>query len=557
MSEVERYERIFQASMDAIVVIDQTGSVVALNLAAEAVFECPAHDAVGRRAIDFIPDDDRTAHRAQFSRLVTGDEEALRERRVVALQRLDGTQFPAEIALTQINSNPTHLAVFVRDLTEDLRREQELAQLAHDNALILSSAGDGIIRVDRAGVITYANPAAGSVLDCDPAALIGQGAHNLIHHSHADGSAYPAQLCPIRAAMAGGDVVHVTSEVFWRGDGTSFPVDYTVAPMREGSEVVGAVCVFADITEERNRENELRERAEWVERIHAGLRSGRFVLHAQPIFGIDDQRPDMHELLIRMRPDDGSDTLIPPVEFLGAAERFGLGAEIDRWVVQEAVKLAGKRRVSINLSGQTLGEPGFAEWLVETIEHAAVDPGNLVFEITETAALRDMEIAHDVVERLTARGCGFALDDFGTGYGSFAELRGLPVTHLKIDREFVRNLCADSNDRRTVSAIMAVAQRFGIKTIAEGVEDEETLTFLRMAGVDYAQGFHLGRPAADFVESRAGLARHDKVRELGLPLRVVGLGVRADQEVVDAGAQRVATRGRLAERDPVFVRPVE
>jgi len=117
-----------------------------------------------------------------------------------------------------------------------------------------------------------------------------------------------------------------------------------------------------------------------------------------------------------------------------------------------------------------------------------------VFEITETTAARDLGKARELADRLTGLGCGFALDDFGTGYGSFTYLKHLPVSYLKIDMEFVRDLADDPADRQVVRAIVDVARNFDVRTIAEGVEAEETLELLRELGVDYAQGYHLGRP---------------------------------------------------------------
>jgi PAS domain S-box-containing protein len=493
-TQLERYQRVYEASPDAIVMIDDRGTIVQFNRAAEEIFGYTNLRAVQCSSIDLlVPEKHRERYRQVLDTAVADtDREVLGRRHRLRALRADGSTLLIEAAATVLDDQPLLLGVFVRDITAEVEREQALTALARDNTQILNSAGDGICRVGVDGRITYANPAAGSLLRCDAADLIGRSAHGVLHHSHADGTIYPHQQCPIRAAFQEGAVAHVTDEVFWRPDGTSFPVDYTAAPIREGNRVVGAVCIFADISEQREREQELRERAEWTERIHVALRTSRFVLHAQPIYRLGEDEPAMHELLIRMRGEDGE--LLPPDSFLPQAERFGLSAEIDRWVVREGVRLAAHRCVSINLSAPALSEPGFTEWLGDAIESAKVDPANLVFEITETAALRDMDVAVAVVKRLTALGCGFALDDFGTGYGSFAELKRLPLTYLKIDRDFVCDLCENEADRRTVTALVSVARGFGMETIAEGIEREEILDWLRDAGVDFVQGYHLGRP---------------------------------------------------------------
>jgi len=163
--------------------------------------------------------------------------------------------------------------------------------------------------------------------------------------------------------------------------------------------------------------------------------------------------------------------------------------------VERAVGLARDRRIEVNLSGQSIGDEGLPEFIEAQLARTGADPSNLVFEITETAAAHDLVQARALADRLTALGCGFALDDFGTGYGSFTYLKHLPVSYLKIDMDFVRNIADDPSDRQVVKAIVDVARNFGIKTIAEGVESQVTLELLRGFGVDLVQGYHLGRPA--------------------------------------------------------------
>jgi EAL domain-containing protein (putative c-di-GMP-specific phosphodiesterase class I) len=164
-------------------------------------------------------------------------------------------------------------------------------------------------------------------------------------------------------------------------------------------------------------------------------------------------------------------------------------------VIASAAEIARERRVEVNLSAQSIGDPRLPDFVEARLSEAGADASNLVFEITETAAAEDLEQARRLAERLVELGCGFALDDFGTGYGSFTYLKHLPVRYIKIDTEFVRTLRADSPDRQVVSAIVDVARNFGIETIAEGVEAKETAELLRALGVHYAQGYHFGRPA--------------------------------------------------------------
>jgi EAL domain-containing protein (putative c-di-GMP-specific phosphodiesterase class I) len=202
----------------------------------------------------------------------------------------------------------------------------------------------------------------------------------------------------------------------------------------------------------------------------------------------------MRELLVRMK-DADTDGLIMPGDFIPQAEQFGLISEIDRWVASQAALLTAHGPVTVNFSGRTLSDPATARWLMREVVERSVKPQNLVFEITETAALRAREAAVSVLEQLASRGCGIALDDFGTGYGSFLDVKRFPVRYLKIDREFVDGLRGSPEDQQVVSSIVTLAKKFNLLTIAEGVEREEDLQVLRDLGVHYAQGFLLGRPA--------------------------------------------------------------
>ncbi len=244
----------------------------------------------------------------------------------------------------------------------------------------------------------------------------------------------------------------------------------------------------------------IETRLEWVERIRAALDEDRLVLHAQPVVHAASGARTQHELLIRMLGQD--DSLIEPGRFLPIAERYGLIREIDRWVIGRASAMLGQQRaegrtpvVEINLSGQSLSDPDLAEYVGQALSDAQVDPRQLVFEVTETAAIGNMAAAQGCAERLGKLGCRFALDDFGAGFGSFYYLKHLPFDFIKIDGEFVRSCTVNHTDRLVVKAVVELAKGMGKLTIAEFVGDQETLCVLRELGVDYLQGFHLGKPA--------------------------------------------------------------
>jgi diguanylate cyclase (GGDEF)-like protein len=235
------------------------------------------------------------------------------------------------------------------------------------------------------------------------------------------------------------------------------------------------------------------DRDTWIMRIREALDEDRFVLHAQPIVDLETGTVVQRELLLRMR--DRSGQLIPPLAFLPTAETSGLITEIDRRVIAQATRLAAHGEpVAVNLSAASAGDLKVLESIERGLLASDADPSNLVFEITETALMRNMARAGLFVERLVALGCRLALDDFGTGYGGFTYLKRLPVQCLKIDIEFVRHLPRSPPDMSVVRAIVALARDFGQQTIAEGVENEDSAKVLRELGVTLAQGYLFGAP---------------------------------------------------------------
>ncbi|MGA2927294.1 MAG: EAL domain-containing protein [Solirubrobacteraceae bacterium] len=250
-----------------------------------------------------------------------------------------------------------------------------------------------------------------------------------------------------------------------------------------------------------------------VRAIQEALARRRFVLHAQPIVDLRSNHIAFRELLIRMRSDSGED--IAPGEFLPVAERFSLIAEIDRWVINEAIQVARDQPVTVNLSARSIGDPRILTAVRASIA-AGLDPPNLTFEITETAAMTDFGGALGFVSALGELGCHLALDDFGTGFGSFTYLKHLPARYLKIDMEFVRDINTDPSDKEIVRSIVGIAHTLGKEAIAEGVESPDVLQTLRELGVDYAQGFYIGRPEP--------LAAPDPSRIPRVPRRSASLG---------------------------------
>ncbi len=273
-------------------------------------------------------------------------------------------------------------------------------------------------------------------------------------------------------------------------------------------------------------------RRPWLQRLRRALREDLFVLHYQPIVSLKAGTVSHYEALIRLA-DDPDGRLAPPCSFLPAAERYGLVQEIDRMVVGKVAALmggelatdrghghghghtiqrigsqrigsqgigsrragsAGDARVAINLSALSITDRGMLAHIERELARHRVDPDRLIVEVTETAAISDMRQAVAFCEGVHTLGSAVALDDFGAGFGSFHYLKHLPFRYLKIDGDFIRALPTSRKDQLVVQALVGVARGMGKQTIAEYVGDEPTMRLLRDYGVDYAQGFQLGRP---------------------------------------------------------------
>jgi diguanylate cyclase (GGDEF)-like protein/PAS domain S-box-containing protein len=238
----------------------------------------------------------------------------------------------------------------------------------------------------------------------------------------------------------------------------------------------------------------------WVARVTRAAENDRLELFFQPIMALRGTAPrGFHELTVRLRDDDGK--LVPPSEFIPAAERYNVTSVLDRWVVGQALALLAERRrrgqslplLAVNLSGPSLNEQSFVDFVLQSVGDPEI-AGALCFEITETAAVASLSNARYLMGELKRRGCKFALDDFGTGVSSFVYLKSLPVDFLKIDGQFIQQIAEDAVNRSMVEAIGKVGSALGIATVAECVETEAVLDELKRIGVDFAQGSYLAHP---------------------------------------------------------------
>jgi diguanylate cyclase (GGDEF)-like protein/PAS domain S-box-containing protein len=255
---------------------------------------------------------------------------------------------------------------------------------------------------------------------------------------------------------------------------------------------------YADNAELSQRHGEMQ----WVTRLNQALEDGRLCLYAQAIVPINGGNEQHYELLIRMIDEKGK--LIPPGAFLPAAERYNLISKLDHWVIEKAFTLLADHPdflnqinfISINLSGQSLTEPMILEFIMEQLKDLGIQSNKICFEITETAAISNLSTATKFISMLKRLGCQFALDDFGSGLSSFAYLKHLPVDYLKIDGMFVKDIVDDPIDYAMVKSINEIGQVMGMQTIAEFVENDVIRGMLKEIGVNFAQGYGVGKPQA-------------------------------------------------------------
>ena len=241
---------------------------------------------------------------------------------------------------------------------------------------------------------------------------------------------------------------------------------------------------------------------QWVGRIYQALEEHRFCLYAQPIVPLDGSTDTHYELLLRMEDEKGQ--FITPGAFLPAAERYNLIAQLDAWVIENAFRLLAENPVflkqiqfiSINLSGQSLTKHDSLDFIISQLDAYGIEGEKICFEITETAAISNLSTASKFISTLKELGCRFALDNFGSGLSSFSYLKNLPVDYLKIDGMFVRDIVDDPIDHAMVKSINEIGQVMGMQTIAEFVENDEIKGMLREIGVNYAQGYGIGKPIA-------------------------------------------------------------
>jgi diguanylate cyclase (GGDEF)-like protein/PAS domain S-box-containing protein len=487
---------------DAILLLDERGSIAYANAATERLFGRPIEDLVGM----------------QFSKLLVGEElPDLGQRGEVVARQPDGSGVAMELTLSEVRVGQVRsLAAVGHDIRDRKREEARLRQMAEQDSLTgLANRVSFEHALTRHVEYAARYGSGGSVI------ALGIDSFKYVNESLgvAAGDEVLAKLAELIAGRlrktdvfgrVGGDVfamllhgtdrakaLTVADELLGlvrrqpfviNGEGIRITMSAGVTSL-DGRSVIGAELLAEAETamstaKESGRDRvlghdpdgrgETDERRVWTERVRQATERGLFVLTSQPIVDLAKGEATQHEILLRMREDGGG--LVEPSAFLATAERFGLIGGIDRWVTQQAVRLIAAHNkegreltLEVNLSGKTMGDAKFPDEVRRELTRSRIDPASLIFEVTETAAVADIEHARLFAQSLARVGCRFALDDFGAGYASFYYLKHLPISYLKIDGEFVKELPRSRTDRLIVKALVEVCEGLGIKTIAEFV----------------------------------------------------------------------------------------
>jgi diguanylate cyclase (GGDEF)-like protein/PAS domain S-box-containing protein len=547
--EHERAAVLLRSIGDAVISADRLGIVRFLNNAAEKLIGFSAADACGRPLEEVFRlahagDAPAPLSRDAINRFMSEADDVLVTGNASELIRRDGSITPIDERAARLRNRDGEvvgLVLVMRDVTAERRLSDQLRhQATHDALTGLANRAHFEQQVDmtlqrcQATGQTYA----AAFIDLDQFKIVNDtGGHaagdELIRRVAA---AIRAQLregdllarlggdefglvlpnCSLEVAVQVAERIRLTIEALrFLSEGRSFAVNASIGvvhndpSLHTATDVLRAAdraCYAAKETG-RNRVHiyragdrdidSCRGDMQWVSRLQAALEQDRFVLYTQeirPIRARAGAQAICHEVLLRLRDEHGQ--MVPPMAFIPAAERFGLMPQIDRWVIEHAFAEQRRRtrsdnaapRIMINLSGASLDNPELADFITDRLRHYRLPLGCIGFELTETAAISRLTTAVNVMKRLKELGCKVALDDFGSGMSSYGYLRELPVDILKIDGSFVRDMSHDPVAYAMVEAMHNVARAMGIRTVAEWVENDATLTALKNMGVDFVQG---------------------------------------------------------------------
>jgi diguanylate cyclase (GGDEF)-like protein/PAS domain S-box-containing protein len=547
----ERAQVTLNSIADGVITIDNAGNVDYLNPVAETLTGWTLRDARGLPVSQVV----MLRHEIKGHTLENPAEVCLREGRLTeigqhsVLVARDGREIPIQDSAAPIRDTTgqiTGAVLVVHDVSKERQLRRQLAHhAAHDSLTGLINRREFEIRLEtalasaRAGashVLMYLDldqfkvvndtcgHTAGDQLLKQVTTLIRSFVRAADTVSRLGGDEFGVLLenCTLERAIDIADAMRgAIRDYRFVAKDAAFDIGASIGlvAIREDSESIGSLLSAADVAcysakdLGRNRVHvyqhgaapERHAEMQWVSRITRAIDEGRLELFFQPIVPIGNYQDKRghYELLIRMRDENGR--MVPPNAFIPAAERYNIMPMVDRWVIGQALEHLSFRpdedsgsdgyTLAINLSGTSLNDDKFLEFVLGAIDKHAPGERTICFEITETAAISNLGRAVHFMKELKARGCEFSLDDFGNGLSSFSYLQNLPVDYIKIDGNFVRNIVNNHVHQCMVDAIHRVGKAMGIRMIAEHVESRQALELLEKIGVEYVQGFHIAAPA--------------------------------------------------------------
>ncbi len=538
---------------EGVITTDVAGNIDYMNAAAEQLTGSARSVGLGKRLTDLIAlvdEIDRESLGDPIARCLAERKRVSLGRRALLLSKHGGSERSIELTASPIRAPDGIIAgcvVIFHDVSElrGLTREMSY-QASHDAltglvnraefesrleaALQLVRLGDGTghavcyLDLDRFKAVNdTCGHLAGDNLLREIAALLRERVRDSDTVARLGGDEFGLLLvgCPLeKARQITDDICEAVADhrFVWRDQifdvGVSIGVVEIAHESGSPETVLGAADSACYVAKQHGRgrvhvysardEIVARQRGEiqWLQRLQRALKENHFELYLQPIVSVAgrvDSGPAV-EVLLRLRDDEGG--LTSPAQFLQSAERYQLMGSIDRWVVQAtltalssgSIRVPDGRCCGVNLSGQTLGDEGFLDFVVDALDHTGVDPGQLCFEVPESAVVGNIEHARRFISVLHGIGCRFALDDFGSGIGSFANLKELAIDYLKIDGTYTRNISKDSINYAMVSAIIELSRTLDFRIVAEEVEDRDSFDTVRRLGVDFVQGYIVERP---------------------------------------------------------------
>jgi diguanylate cyclase (GGDEF)-like protein/PAS domain S-box-containing protein len=537
---------------EAIIATNADGHITYMNPAAERLSGSVAQQVVGKtleEVVSLVDETDRRLLSDPVRQALTSGAPVNLSRRALLVSRANGNERSIELSASPIRNEATELVgavILLHDVTELRGLARQMSYQATHDALTglvnrreferrLEEATESGHRGDGQHVLCYldldrfkvvndtSGHLAGDSMLREVAKLLRDAVRDSDTVARLGGDEFGMLLmgCPLeKARQIADDVCRAVGDYRFVWKDKIFNIGVSVGLVEISRESGGleellaaadSACYVAKkqgsgrVVVYSARDEALARHTgeiQWLQRLQGALKENRFQLYHQPIvaaYGQDGGGPAM-EVLVRLQDEAGHE--VPPAEFVRAAERYRLMGLVDRWVVQTTLAALGRgaipvpsnRSVAINVSGQTLADVQFLEFVVECLDSTGVNPAQVCFEITETAVVANLDHARRFVGVLHGMGCQFALDDFGSGVGSFSNLKNLPMDYLKIDGSFMRNLDRDSVNQAMVTAMIKLARTLNFKVIAEQVEDDATLDTARRMGVDYVQGFAVGKP---------------------------------------------------------------